>query len=71
MQTMTVEIGGMSCDHCVRAVRAALGSVPGLEVSDVKVGSAVVRYDPKTESATREAIHKAITDEGFELRSMS
>ena len=71
METMTVEIDGMSCDHCVRAVRTALGGVAGLEVCEVKVGSAVVRYDPKVASAVREAIRKAITDEGFELRSMS
>lgn len=69
--TMTVQIDGMSCEHCVRAVKTALGGVPGLEVGEVKVGTAVVRFDPATADATKKAIRKAIDEEGFELRGMS
>lgn len=40
---------GMSCAHCVRAVREALESVEGLRVHDVAVGRATVTVtDPRT-----------------------
>jgi copper chaperone CopZ len=36
----TLKIGGMSCGHCVAAVKEALQTVPGLTDLDVKVGEA-------------------------------
>jgi len=45
MKHLQLEVAGMSCDHCVKAVRDALGSVPGVKVEAVQVGSASVSYD--------------------------
>ena len=39
MKELKLEVAGMSCDHCVKAVRDALASVPGVTVHEVKVGS--------------------------------
>lgn len=43
--TTTLHIEGMSCGHCVRAVRDALAETPGVDVEDVQIGHATVRYD--------------------------
>ena len=40
METMTMRIDGMSCGHCVKAVRDALDEVPGVQVQRVDVGTA-------------------------------
>jgi copper chaperone len=61
-----IEITGMSCGHCVAAVKRALGGVDGVEVREVAIGSATVAYDPATVS--RERIAEAIEDEGSEAR---
>jgi copper chaperone len=45
MRQLKLEVAGMSCNHCVQAVRDALGSVPGVKVEAVQVGSASVSYD--------------------------
>lgn len=45
MAEAKIGIEGMSCQHCVMAVRKALGSVPGILKSDVQIGSAVITYD--------------------------
>jgi len=45
MKKLKLEVAGMSCDHCVRAVREALDSVPGVNVEQVQVGAATVSYD--------------------------
>ena len=40
---MTLTIEGMSCQACVRRVKAALQSIPGISVDKVEVGSATVQ----------------------------
>ena len=45
MQDVTLEISGMSCGHCVRAVDAALRAVPGVTVREVQVGSAALAVE--------------------------
>jgi copper chaperone CopZ len=64
MDTMTMRIEGMSCAHCVRAVRDALAEVPGVEVERVEVGSATVRLDPAV--ARRDQVAEAVRDVGYE-----
>jgi copper chaperone len=66
MQHATIEITGMSCGHCVRAVRGALDGMDGVEVEEVRVGSATVGYDPA--AVTPGAIEAAIADQGYDAR---
>jgi len=63
MEHLELRIEGMSCDHCVRAVRGALEQMHGVTVEQVHVGSASVTYDPATTSATQ--IVDAVNDEGY------
>lgn len=65
METLDLTIGGMSCQHCVRAVRQALEAVPGVAVSRVDVGSATVSFDAGQASAA--AIAAAVTDAGYDV----
>ena len=65
METMTMRIDGMSCAHCVKAVRDALGELPGVQVRQVDVGSATVAYDP--EAARPAQIADAVRDAGYEV----
>jgi copper chaperone CopZ len=58
---LTIE--GMTCEHCVRAVRNRLADTPGVEVEQVDVGSAVIKLDPSTTSI--ETVEDAIADEGY------
>ncbi|HKG90998.1 MAG TPA: cation transporter [Gemmatimonadaceae bacterium] len=63
MDTLNLTIDGMSCDHCVVAVRKALASVPGVRIERVDVGSATVAYDPQR--ATPDEIIDVVNDEGY------
>ena len=65
-QTETIEIGGMSCQHCVRAVREALEETEGVEVLDVGIGTARVRFNPERVDRTR--IAEAIEEAGYTPR---
>ena len=65
METRTLKIDGMSCGHCVRAVRDALGEVPGVQVERVDVGTATVQFDPAV--ARPEQIAEAVRDAGYDV----
>jgi Copper chaperone len=65
MQEETIEIEGMSCNHCVQAVETALRSLAGVEVRRVEVGRATVAYDPTT--VNRAQITAAVEDAGFHV----
>ncbi|MEW5930035.1 MAG: cation transporter [Gemmatimonadota bacterium] len=64
MERATIEIGGMSCGHCVGAVTRVLQGLEGVSVEEVKIGSATVEYDPQ--AVTPERIGQAIGEEGYE-----
>jgi len=63
MKNLHIEIVGMTCDHCVTAVKSRLSATPGVSVKDVKVGTAdIVLDDSKT---SMEDVEDAISDEGY------
>jgi copper chaperone len=64
---MEVTIEGMGCGHCVASVREALGSVTGIEVEKVEIGSAAVLL-PEGAGPSRERVLEAIRSAGYEPR---
>ena len=67
MGTVTIEINGMSCGHCVAAVQKALAEVHGVTVESVQIGSATVVLDPAL--TTRSAVEAAIGAAGYDMVS--
>ena len=65
MAEANITIEGMSCQHCVMAVKKALGGVPGILESNVQIGSAVVKYDES--KIIKEDIETKIEDAGYKV----
>ncbi len=65
MTTQEIKIDGMSCNHCVMAVKKELSKV-GLENFDVQIGSANVKFDES--KVKSETIEKAIEEAGYKVR---
>ena len=63
MEQLHLTIEGMTCQHCVRAVDGRLRNTPGVEVTQVTIGRADVRYDPARTNV--DEIAEAIADEGY------
>lgn len=62
----TIKIGGMSCQHCVRAVTKALGSIEGIEDVQVDLEKGDASFSekkPQEISIIKEAIKRA----GYEV----
>jgi len=69
MPTLHLEIEGMTCEHCVHAVRKRLSATPGVEVKDVQIGTADINHDPSQVSVSE--IEDAISDEGYTVGTVS
>ncbi len=65
MSQVVLSIEGMSCGHCVGAVRRALEGVPGVEQVEVRLeeGRALIHG-----TADPEALVQAVREEGYEAR---
>lgn len=66
MQRYELNIGGMSCQHCVKAVREALAELPEVQLESVEVGRAVVSLEPP---AALERVRARLDEEGYPLLS--
>lgn len=68
-QTLTLQIKGMSCGHCLNAVSQALQSLPGVKVDSVRIGRADLHFDGT--QVSRERITAAIEDAGYDATVVS
>jgi len=66
METITLEVNGMTSDGCVRSVTKALKALPGVGDVEVSLAKAEVRiaYTPREVSIER--LKAAIDDAGYE-----
>ncbi len=67
MKEQELKIEGMHCHHCVMAVRRELSGVPGVQVKDVKIGSALVAFDEHR--VTSAQLSDAIREAGYSVVS--
>ena len=64
--TTTYKVGGMTCDHCVRAVTTELVLLPGVRSVDVDLaeGAVTVTSDGPLDL---EQVREAVDEAGYEL----
>ncbi len=63
--TKTLQIKGMTCEHCVRAVTKALQGVAGVDKVAVDLGAGRARIDG---SADEGALVRAVEKQGYEVQ---
>ncbi|MCZ7566089.1 MAG: heavy-metal-associated domain-containing protein [Burkholderiales bacterium] len=63
MKATTLQVTGMTCNHCVMSVTKALKAVPGVETADVSLEKAQAFVKG---SADPQALIKAVEQEGYE-----
>ncbi len=68
MKSAELKIEGMSCGHCIMAVRKELGKLAGVEVDDVQIGSAKVRLDETT--VALDQLNQAVSNAGYRVVSV-
>lgn len=65
MQTVTIHVEGMSCNHCVNSVEGAVSKLGASAKVDLSAKNVTVTYD---ESKVSEgAIKEAIEEQGYDV----
>ncbi|MDO4693519.1 MAG: heavy-metal-associated domain-containing protein [Eikenella sp.] len=67
MQTLSLNIEGMSCGGCAKSVAGILQAVPGVQQAEVsyETKQALIVFDPAQTSA--QALAEAVEDGGFDV----
>lgn len=67
MSTTTINITGMTCGHCVSAVKSELSELPGVEAVDVELVNGGTSTATISSSAPLDAasIDDAVTEAGY------
>ncbi|MFZ3579534.1 copper chaperone CopZ [Virgibacillus sp. DJP39] len=68
MEQLTLNVKGMTCDHCQSAVTGALKELNGVTDVDVKLekGTADVAYDESQVSVNH--MKEAVEDQGYDVK---
>ncbi|KMO71313.1 heavy-metal-associated domain-containing protein [Mycolicibacterium chlorophenolicum] len=62
MTVTTFKVQGMTCGHCVSTVKAAVGSVPGVQAVEVDLATGTVTA---TGALSEHAVVQAISQAGY------
>ncbi len=65
MTNVTLQVEGMSCNHCVNSVEGALKEIGATGKVDLSAKSVAVSYDES--KLTVEAIKEAIEEQGYDV----
>jgi copper chaperone len=67
MALKTVQLGveGMSCQHCVKAVKDSVAALPGVDSVDVSLERKLVTVSYDSAKVGRPAMKAAIENEGY------
>jgi copper chaperone len=67
MSDATIQVDGMSCQHCVMRVKKAVESLAGITDLTVEVGQVKVTFDES--KVQKKDIEDAIVKAGYKIKS--
>ncbi len=66
METITIQVEGMSCGGCVKSVTNVLSALPGVAKAEVSLENKHARIEYEAGRVTPDDMKRAIVDAGFE-----
>jgi copper chaperone len=67
MQHVTLNVQGMSCGHCVKAVESSVGELNGIETVAVNLDAAKVDIAFDEAQVSVDQIKETIEDQGYDV----
>ncbi len=67
MATTTLSVSGMTCEHCVRAVKQEVGEISGVTQVEVELGTPSTVTVQSTEPISHQDLVEAIDEAGYEV----
>jgi copper chaperone len=68
MEKVTLNVEGMSCGHCVKAVESSVGGLNGVASVKVDLENKTVDVEFNQGEVTLEAIKETIDDQGYDVK---
>ena len=70
METVTIEIGGLLNQACVREAQSALCVIPGVQSADVSLADALAKVTYESDRVHLDQFRRAMRAMGFEVRNV-
>ena len=67
MEHITMNVEGMSCGHCKKAVEDSVGELNGVEKVDVSLDEGEVTIAFNSNDVTLDDIRETIEDQGYDV----
>jgi copper chaperone len=68
MEKVTLNVEGMSCGHCVKAIEGSVGELNGVSTVKVDLENKKVDVEFNQEEVTLDVIKETIDDQGYEVK---
>lgn len=67
MEKTLLNVDGMSCEHCVKAITKAVGALPGVAGVNVDLAAKTVTVEHDAAQSPPNKIKAEIEDQGYEI----
>lgn len=67
MQNVTLNVQGMSCGHCVKAIEGSVGELEGVNQVSVKLDEALVDVSFNESEVSIDKIKETIEEQGYDV----
>ncbi|MBM4764629.1 copper chaperone CopZ [Bacillus sp. B15-48] len=67
MEKVTLNVQGMSCNHCVKSIEGSVGELKGVANVKVQLENGTVEVEYNVNEVTLEAIKETIDDQGYDV----
>jgi copper chaperone len=67
METITLNVQGMSCGHCKSAVETALKELVGVETASVNLEAGIVEVNYDAQQVNVSTLKEAIEEAGYDV----
>ncbi|WHY68456.1 copper chaperone CopZ [Neobacillus sp. SuZ13] len=68
MEKVTLNVQGMSCGHCVKAVEGSVGALKGISSVKVDLKAAKVDVEFNDQEVSLNQIKETIEDQGYDVK---
>ncbi|AYA77777.1 copper resistance protein CopZ [Bacillus sp. Y1] len=68
MEKVTLQVEGMSCGHCVKAVEGSVGKLAGVAAVKVDLENKSVAVEFDADKVSLDTIKETIDDQGYDVK---
>ncbi|KQL21300.1 copper chaperone CopZ [Cytobacillus solani] len=67
MEKVTLNVAGMSCGHCVKAIEGSVGELAGVSKVNVHLENGTVDVEYSSTEVSLDKIKETIDDQGYDV----